>query len=132
MDVIRDESMRALTNNPPALKEVLFTTGGTGSDGSGQRGRGRGCSGRGGRGRWDNKPMEPSGAPTASGTRTTPKTAGLDLTTMTTTETVETLRNVGSVESLDIFNKTVLFAKRGERQYENLKGASRTIRNLPT
>ena len=73
----------------------------------------------------DDKPMEPSGAPTASETRTTPKTAGLDLTTMTTTtETAETLRNVGSVESLDIFNKTVLFAKRGERQNENLKGAS--------
>ena len=64
----------------------------------------------------------------------TPKTAGLDLTTMmTTTETAEEiLRNVGSVESLDIFNKTVLFAKRGDRQNGNLKGASRTIRNLPT
>ena len=87
------------------------------------------------------RPMEPSGAPTASEIRMTPKTAGLDLTIMmTTTETAEgILRNVGSVENLDIFNKTVLFAKRGERQNENSKGASipRTMeqiqrRNLPT
>ena len=45
--LIRDESMRALTNDPPALKEALFTT-----DGTSQRGRGRGRGGRGGRGRW--------------------------------------------------------------------------------
>ena len=89
----------------------------------------------------DDKPMEPSGAPTASEIRMTPKTAGLDLTTMMTrAETAEEiLRNAGSVESLDIFNKTVLLAKRGERQNESLKGASipRTMeqiqrRNLPT
>ena len=94
------------------------------------------------------RPMEPlaNGAPSASGTHMTPKTAGLDLMTMTMTTTEETaeilrkiLRNVGSVESLDIFNTTVLFAKRGERQNESLKGASipRTMeqiqrRNLPT
>ena len=73
----------------------------------------------------DDKPMEPSGVPTASETRTTPKTAGLSLTTMTTTtKTAETFRNAGSVESPDIFNKIVLLAKRGERQNENLKGAS--------
>ena len=59
------------------------------------------------------RPMEPSGVPTASEIRMTPKTAGFDLTTMTTTtETAEgILRNAGSVENLDIFNKTVLSRK---------------------
>ena len=47
--LIRDESMRALSNPPPALKEAHFSIG----TASGiPRGRGRGRGGRGGRGRW--------------------------------------------------------------------------------
>ena len=47
--LIRDESMRALTNRPPALKEAHFSIGTASGT---PRGRGRGRGGRGGRGRW--------------------------------------------------------------------------------
>ena len=140
--LICDESMRAHTNNPPALKEALFTTGGTTNGAEVEAAEDVEDEAAGG-----DRPMEPlpvaNGAPSASKMHTTPKIAGLDLMTMTATMTMEetaeeilrnVLRNVGSVESLDIFNKIVLSAKRGERQNENLKGANmpRTIQNLPT
>ena len=52
------------------------------------------------------RPMEPSGAPTDSEIRMTPKTAGLDLTIMmTTAETAEgILQNVGADPKMESAN----------------------------
>ena len=117
----RDESIRALRTDPPALKDALY------SNTSNFRGRGNG-RGRGGCGRGGRWTQSTKWCTTASAILTPPKNAGPrnDHMMMTMTMTmiltrIRKPRSAGTVENLDTHSETALSVKKVNKQQGNLR-----------